>query len=160
MNKDHYVSLEIAKKLQEAEIEFPESDKVWTRYKIQVKDTVEWSDWYLAKRDFRDDLEGVLFSKYVVGLNTIPSPSLSELLDELPGYGIYKISNDRYIKSNYWRCARAVPATKILGYNNQPIDRYELYIEDDKRAANAPDAGALILLKLQGERENGPIQTI
>lgn len=54
MNLDHYTSLEIARKLQEAGIEFPDSGHVWIHFP-------SWRD----------------------GATYIPAPSLSELLDEL-----------------------------------------------------------------------------
>lgn len=140
MNENHYVSYKIARELQKALIEFPDSESIRARYKIQVKDCFEWSDWYLVKRDFRDALEGILFSEHVVGLNVISAPSLMEILERLPNH------------SRIEKRPKTGIDEKEIEYLCQVF--HQKTIIPATISITASDAAALMLLKLK-EEENG-----
>ncbi len=82
MNKSHYVSLEMAKLLAELEINFPETEKVWAKFKRtgELGDLIFDKFWHLESRRLPND-------KYAYQYKIIPAPSLLEVLDRLgPAY--------------------------------------------------------------------------
>lgn len=160
MNNDHYVSLELAEKLQEAGIEFPKSEKVWVRlWKRQTLTNIEpewrWDRWYLRRRNYLTLLNTSTGQKYawkeglVFDCEYFPAPSFMEIMVRLPRHAVYEIPDDCYPKSGYWRCAKVIFPPTCTGRLNTHV---ELSLNEDERAATAPDAAALMLLKVR-ERE-------
>lgn len=130
IDPSHYASQEVAKKLQEAGILFPlkQGDAVFVSKEGS-------NEWHLTKYK-----EIEWYQKYYhvppcwIILKT---PSLSEIMDELPGYAVFQIDKK-------WICG------KVDIFNDYYMIT-DLNIESTE-AETAPDAAASMLLERRGEK--------
>jgi hypothetical protein len=143
MTQDH-PSLELCKKLAEAGIDFPDSERVWVQPTFEYfNERLETWDWDIKPRTFSYYPSMPLGVLGLVSINFFPAPSLAELLERLPvGYAVTK-------RERSWVCGLAERTVSDLRWRGIEFVIYTLYIV----TADTPqNAAALMLLKV---KENG-----
>jgi hypothetical protein len=150
MNKNHYVSLSWAKKLKEAGIEFPESEKVWIKEEILGQGIHPFR---LTTRLEKEQIINTPIGEFTIIKLCLSAPSLSELLDELPSplklsRTLGQVPKDYFLKLNFFHTTVRTIFKYRLFYSrpgHSPCHDF------DVTADTAPDAAVKILIKLRAE---------
>lgn len=138
-----YVSLEMAKELKKVIIEFPESGRVWANAEFRRVD-IETGEMNTFKIEIYSlfsglDKDCIIRTQKFSSYNIFPAPSLSEILDELPGCAVFLVGDT-------WYCGKVIRAEGEQDWKGVGFYIYKGSLTED---TTAPDAAAKMLIKLK-----------